>query len=130
MSRGQHVLVVEDDVECAGSLELLLTTLWSCRVSVAHDGAEALATARTDRPDVVLLDLGLPDVDGFGVARALRAMSGARAMLIVAVTGYVTPEYRARALEAGCDAFVAKPFGAEALQGAMRGTVHARATGI
>jgi CheY-like chemotaxis protein len=77
-------------------------------VAVAHDGPSALTLVQHDPPDVVLCDIGLPGMDGYEVARQLRA-NGGRNIRLVAVSGYAQPEDVARAIEVGFDAHVAKP---------------------
>ena len=92
-----RVLVVEDDPDWAESLRLLLH-LYGHRAEVADDGTAALAAARQFAPDVVLLDLGLPGMDGYEVARRLREQPTEKPPLLLAVTGY--GEDGARALSA------------------------------
>jgi PAS domain S-box-containing protein len=101
-----RVLVIEDNEDSAESLRDVLE-LQGHEVSIAHDGPEGLARARTAEPDVVLCDVGIPGIDGYEVARRLRA-SGSRAWL-VALTGYAGAEDVARARQAGFDAHLAKP---------------------
>src|SRR5690606_34358129 len=84
------------------------------RAETAHDGAAALARARAERPDVVLLDIGLPGREGYEVAGILRRELGPAAW-IVAVTGYGAPEDRERVREAGFDAHLVKPVSLRAL---------------
>jgi CheY-like chemotaxis protein len=78
-------------------------------VREARDGASGLAIAAECRPDVALIDIGLPDLDGYEVARRLRAAPGGRRMGLVAITGYGQPEDQKRAFEAGFDAHLTKP---------------------
>ncbi len=78
-------------------------------MSGAADGAAGLAAALVSRPDVVLVDVGLPKMDGYEVARRIRGAAGSWRPLLVALTGYGLPEDRARALEAGFDAHLVKP---------------------
>jgi signal transduction histidine kinase len=107
-SRGLRVLVVEDNLDAAESLSALLR-LWGHEVRVVHDGLAAIDAAREHRPEVVLLDIGLPGLDGYQVARRLRedpAMDGA---LLVAMTGYGQPEDRRRSREAGIHHHFVKP---------------------
>jgi PAS domain S-box-containing protein len=107
--RSQRVLVVEDDVDAAESLKLLLEPNGH-QVAVAHSGAEGLRQARTQKPEVVLCDIGLPgDMDGYAIARALRADPELRSSYLIAMTGYGQDEDRRLAKEAGFDAFLTKP---------------------
>jgi CheY-like chemotaxis protein len=100
--------VVDDNVDQANSIALLLEHAGH-EVQVAHDGLKALELARSTRPEFVFLDLGLPKLDGFEVARALRREPGLAGVRIIAVTGYGQESDRAKALEAGIDQHIVKP---------------------
>jgi PAS domain S-box-containing protein len=104
----RRILVVDDNVDAADSLAVLLR-LEGHEVRVAHDGPAALAAAQAEPPDVVILDLGMPGMDGFEVARRLRALPGLRDVLLVAVTGWAQEEDRRRCFEAGFDGHMPKP---------------------
>ena len=104
----RRVLVVEDHEDCLGTLVDLLAAL-GCDVCFARNGEDALVQAREFLPDVVLLDLGLPGISGYDVARALRADPRTMHMLIVAVTGYGMPSERVLSIEAGIDHHLVKP---------------------
>jgi CheY-like chemotaxis protein/two-component sensor histidine kinase len=106
-ARRRRILVVDDNRDAADTLAELVRMLGH-EAATAFDGPGALSAARADPPDVVLCDIGLPGMDGYAVARALRAEMGARVRL-VAVSGYAQAEDRERALDAGFDAHVAKP---------------------
>ncbi len=103
----RRVLVVDDNRDAAESLADLVSMLGHA-TEVAYDGPSALEKARAHPPDVVLCDIGLPGMDGYEVARALRAQHGP-AIQLVAVSGYAQPEDVRRAGEAGFDAHLAKP---------------------
>ena len=105
---GVRVLVVDDNRDSAETLSLLLEMLGH-EVERAFDGPSALATARAFEPAVVLLDLGLPGMDGYEVARRLRREAWASVCVIIALTGYGRAEDRARSREAGCDHHLTKP---------------------
>ncbi|HUG54371.1 MAG TPA: response regulator [Vicinamibacteria bacterium] len=122
-----RVLVVEDSVDAAEILGELLG-LWGHDVRLAHDGASALRAAREFRPQVILLDIGLPDMDGYAVAHHLRGedLGGA---LLVALTGYVEAQDRARARQAGFDRHLIKPVQPEALQELFREAIDSSASG-
>ncbi|WAS96560.1 ATP-binding protein [Nannocystis punicea] len=120
-----RILVVDDNHDVALSLQLLLETR-GADVRVAHDGAGALAAAREFRPAVVLLDIGLPDMDGYEVGRRLRREPGLERALVIAVTGYGQDDARRRSQDAGFDCHLVKPVSEEALEAALN-TV-ARAT--
>ncbi|HET6410823.1 MAG TPA: ATP-binding protein [Anaeromyxobacter sp.] len=104
----RRVLVVEDNLDAAETLRELLLT-WEHEVEVAHDGIEAVARAHDFRPEVVLCDLGLPRLDGYEVARALRADPSLVGTYLVAVTGYASADDQRRAVEAGFNRHLAKP---------------------
>jgi CheY-like chemotaxis protein len=101
-------LVVDDNSDVTESQATLLRLLGH-EVETANNGAEALRKAKAFRPEIILLDLGMPGMDGFEVARRLRAMPEGRATLLVAQTGWAQAEDRRRTLEAGFDAHFAKP---------------------
>ena len=111
----RRVLVVDDNVDAAEGLRLLLTLL-GMDVRAAHDGASGLVAAAEFRPDLVLLDIGMPDMDGYELARRLRAAHGAQCPTLVVVSGWGQPEDRQRSLDAGIDAHLVKPVGLEQLQ--------------
>jgi signal transduction histidine kinase/ActR/RegA family two-component response regulator len=106
--RPLDVLVVDDSKEAAQSLAFVLGR-WGYEARVAYDGAEALEQAEARRPDVVLLDIGMPGMDGYEVARRLREREGGDKVVLVAVTGYGQEEDRRRAREAGFDYHMVKP---------------------
>jgi signal transduction histidine kinase/ActR/RegA family two-component response regulator len=103
----RHILVVEDCADGRETLRLLLTLLGH-RVETAEDGLRGIDAARANRPRVVLIDIGLPRMDGLQVARKLREEFGQEHFLI-ALTGYARPEDRRQAYEAGFDAHLTKP---------------------
>jgi CheY-like chemotaxis protein len=102
------VLVIEDNVDAGQTLADLLA-LHGHEVRVATGGRAGITLARELHPDVIVCDIGLPDVDGYEVARTLRADAALRSTRLVALTGYAQPEDVRRATEAGFDAHVAKP---------------------
>jgi signal transduction histidine kinase/integral membrane sensor domain MASE1/CheY-like chemotaxis protein len=105
---GRRILVVEDNADVAETLALLLRE-WGHQTLVAHDGHAALEAADRHRPDVVLLDIGLPGMDGYEVARRLRQEYGLSSALLIAVTGYGQEEDRRRSREASIDHHLVKP---------------------
>jgi PAS domain S-box-containing protein len=107
-SAPQRILVVDDNVDAACSLEMLLKSLGH-ETRVVNDGAEALRVAPEYRPSIVLLDIGMPGLDGYEVARRLRAMDGGEALRIVAVTGWGQDTDREKSREAGFDVHLVKP---------------------
>jgi PAS domain S-box-containing protein len=102
------VLVIEDQLDAGQSLAEILE-LEGHRVGLARDGQSGVALARELRPDVVLCDIGLPDVDGYEVARTLRLEASLGHTCLVALSGYAQPDDRRRAREAGFDVHLAKP---------------------
>lgn len=104
----QDILVVDDNVDAAGTTSELLSVLGH-RVWTAHNGKSALQAVRDSAPDVVFLDIGLPDMDGYEVARRLRAMKDVKQPLLVAVTGWGQDKDKQAAKEAGFDHHLTKP---------------------
>ena len=104
----RRVLVVEDNPDAAEAMVLLLRQLGH-EVAMVHDGAAAIEAARSFHADVILLDIGLPGIDGFELARRLRADDGTRDARIVAITGYGQPADRERSTAAGFDLHLVKP---------------------
>jgi len=118
--RPERILVVDDNVDAAETLSRLLR-LSAHEVRVAHDGVSGLAAAREMNPDVVLLDIGLPKLNGLEVARSLRARVDGSRPLLVAVTGFGQAEDRARTAAAGFDHHLTKPVDPKLLQKLMQG---------
>ena len=108
LDKGCRVLVVDDNVDLANSLAMLLE-MSGHEVRIFHDGPSALEAALLYRPDVVLLDIGLPGFDGFEVARRIRQQSALKNIVLVAMTGYARDTERQRSLEAGFDHHLVKP---------------------
>jgi signal transduction histidine kinase len=106
--RSRSILIVEDNDDARESLRLLLESLGH-RVIEAGDGQRGLALALNLQPEVVLIDLGLPGLDGYEVARALRSSATGKTAALIAVTGYGQAEDRRRSKEAGFDAHLVKP---------------------
>jgi len=105
---GLHVLVVEDNEDGRESLRELLE-IWGHQVSVAGSGPEGVEMAFSIRPEVALVDIGLPGLDGNEVARRIRLVLGGDELSLIAMTGYGQPEDRRRALQAGFDCYLVKP---------------------
>lgn len=117
--RRVRILVVEDNPDSAESLRMLLTSQGH-EVTLAHSGTEGVEIAHRARPDVVVCDIGLPGMDGYAVARAIRQDPETRGARLIAVTGYGQDEDRCRALESGFDTHLVKPADPEALLGLLR----------
>ena len=114
----RRVLVVDDNLDAGASIGALLKSM-NCESLVIDDGTEALRAAREWRPDLVFLDIGLPGMDGYQVARALRAASLEPMPVIVALTGWGQDVDKRRAKEAGFDLHLVKPVEVEDLQRAL-----------
>ena len=116
---GRRVLVVDDNRDSAESIALLVE-IWGHEVRTAFDGPSALDIAAAYRPEVILLDIGLPGMDGYEVARRLRQGAGGGPVL-VAMTGYGMEEDRRRSREAGFDHHLVKPVDPEGLRVLLAG---------
>ena len=106
--RPLRVLVVDDDRDNVDSLGILLQA-WNCSPILAYDGVSALEKCRSLQPDVVLLDLGLPQLDGLSVARQMRALAGMESVFLIALTGFGQVTDRRLSQEAGFDLHLLKP---------------------
>jgi signal transduction histidine kinase/ActR/RegA family two-component response regulator len=113
--RRLRVLIVEDNVDAAEMLEFVVSSLGHI-TRLAHDGAAALTAATEFVPDVIFLDIGLPVMNGYAVARGLRGMPEFNHVHIAAVTGWGQEEDRRKAREAGCDSHFTKPLSPAALE--------------
>lgn len=109
MPAGRRILVVDDNLGAAQMLSLLLTKLGNHQVESAYDGESALEKAALLRPEIVLLDIGLPGMNGYEVARAMRRMRELDGVILAALTGYGQEEDRQKSKEAGFDAHLVKP---------------------
>ena len=114
--RGRRILAVDDNVDSALALSRLLK-ISGHDVHTAHDGVAALVQAGELAPEVVLLDIGLPGMDGYEVARRLRADPSSRRVQIIAISGYGQDQDRVRSREAGFDHHLVKPVDVDALLG-------------
>ena len=116
-----RILLVEDNDDVSEAMEQILA-MDGHTVSVAHTGAQALETVRIFRPNVVLLDIGLPDMDGYQVARRIRDQRDQNELphlAIVALSGYGNERQRLQAREAGCDDHLVKPVNLETLHSVL-----------
>jgi len=104
----RRILVVDDNVDAAESLAMMLTMTGN-ETLTAHDGLEALDVAAAFRPDVMLLDIGMPKLNGYEVCRRLRKESWGKDMVVIALTGWGQEEDKRRSLEARIDAHLVKP---------------------
>jgi len=122
----RRVLVIDDDRDAAESMTVLLE-LWGHEVRTAYSGPEAVGLAAAYLPDAVLLDIGLPRMNGYDVAQRLRELPGCETAMLVAVTGYGQDEDRRRSREAGFDHHLTKPVEPMTLQGLLASAPCARA---
>jgi CheY-like chemotaxis protein len=104
----RRIVVVEDHADARTALEMVLN-LDGHRVRTVAEGPEAVDVILAEQPDVALIDIGLPGIDGHEVARRLRAAPEGRDLVLVALTGYGRPDDARRAREAGFDAHLVKP---------------------
>jgi CheY-like chemotaxis protein len=110
----RRILVVDDNQDSAHSLALLLK-LAGHEAHIANDGVEAVEAAAKFQPDAILLDIGLPKLNGYEAARRIREQRGEKGLVIVALTGWGQEEDRRRSKEAGFDAHMVKPVDHDAL---------------
>jgi CheY-like chemotaxis protein len=116
----RRVLIVDDNEDSANSLAMILK-LGGHETASVYTAVDALQRAAAFRPDVVLLDIGLPGMDGYEVAQKMRELPGLRDIRLVAVTGYGRSDDRLRAREAGFDDHLIKPVEYAVLERALAG---------
>ncbi|MBV8342942.1 MAG: response regulator, partial [Gammaproteobacteria bacterium] len=114
-----RVLIVDDNDDAAETLRLLMKSLCSGEVYTASNGPMALEAAAKLKPDVVLLDLGMPGMDGYELARRMRAEPWGKDALLIALTGWGQEQYRRRSQEAGFDRHMIKPADVDALRSVL-----------
>jgi CheY-like chemotaxis protein len=119
-----RVLIADDNVDGSKSLGMFLE-LSGHHVTLAHDGLSTLSTAERLRPQIIVLDIGMPGMNGYEVARELRKQSWAQDVLLIALTGWGQESDRAKAMEAGFDLHFTKPVDPSVLQAAFSGKDHA-----
>ncbi len=118
-ARPHRVLIVDDNEDAAETLRLLMKSIGGGDVRAASNGPDALLVAAQLRPDVVLLDLGMPGMDGYELARRMRAESWGKEALLVALTGWGQEQHRRRSHEAGFDRHMIKPADVDALRSVL-----------
>jgi two-component system cell cycle response regulator DivK len=111
-----RILVIEDNEDNLSLIRLLLERA-NYEVIPAGDGFTGLNLARSEHPDLILLDLAMPEMDGWEVAHKLKSDMITKSIPVIAVTAHALPRDRERAMEAGCDAFIVKPFSVAKLIG-------------
>jgi CheY-like chemotaxis protein len=117
-STARRILVVDDNPDAADSLKVLLG-IWGHVVEIAYDGVSALQLARGFDPELVFLDIGLPEMNGYEVARRLRDEAGLARARFIALSGYGTERDRLRSSEAGFDLHLVKPVDPQSLPGVI-----------
>ncbi len=117
-SRGLRILVVEDHPDTAQSTAFLLG-IWGHSVQICPDGRGCVPAAEAFRPDVILLDIGLPGADGYQVARQVRGRLSGKGLWLIAVTGFGQDRDRQRSQEAGIDYHLLKPVDPELLRSVL-----------
>lgn len=121
--RGQRTILVVDDFD---DTRLLLRT-WlqrkGFRVVEAEDGNQAIAAAESQRPDLIIMDVEMPELDGLAATRKIRELRDLRALPIVAVSAYGADQYREHALKAGCNEYVSTPFEPQELERVIRSLI-------
>ena len=120
MTEDALVLIGEDEPDNQVILQTVVESLVGARAEVAGNGLAVLASVERERPRMILLDLMLPALDGFQVARQLKADPATRSIPIVAVSAMARADDREAALAAGCDEFVRKPFELDDLENMIR----------
>ena len=119
-----RTILVVDDFD---DTRLLLRT-WlerkGFRVVEAEDGIEAIAMAQSEFPDLIIMDMEMPELDGLKATRRIREVQGLRAVPIVGVSAYGADQFREKAIAAGCDEYVSTPFEPDSLEGLIRSLVH------
>ncbi|MGH8215839.1 MAG: PAS domain S-box protein [Rhodanobacteraceae bacterium] len=122
-STPRRILVVDDNADAADSLGLLLK-FNGHETHVVYSGKEALASIESFQPDIAVLDIGLPEMNGYDLAREIRKMPQAKTLRLIALTGYGQVEDQQRAYAAGFDGHLVKPVTMAALEHAMAGIPH------
>lgn len=117
------ILVVDDNTSGAQTLSMLLD-LDGYEVSVVNCGEDAIHHVDRFKPAMILLDIGLPDMSGYDVARRIRGLPHGHVPFIMAVTGWGTEEDQERAREAGCDLHMTKPVNFEHLERVLKNSAH------
>ena len=119
-----RTILVVDDFD---DTRLLLRT-WlerkGFRVVEAEDGIEAIELAQTVAPDLIIMDMEMPELDGLKATRRIRQVQGLATIPIVAVSAYGADQFRDQAIAAGCDEYVSTPFEPDSLEGIIRSLVH------
>ncbi|HEX8281819.1 MAG TPA: response regulator [Pyrinomonadaceae bacterium] len=116
VSSGQKTVLVVDDYDDMRDMTKRALEAFGYRVVEAANGAEAVRVAQTESPDLILMDLSMPNMDGFATIHRLRRLVGLRDVPIIALSAHTAREVREDALAAGCCEFITKPFHLERLR--------------
>ena len=119
----QRILVVDDNRDAADTLSMLLEFL-HYDVRTAYDGQQAVAIATEFEPQLVILDINMPVMDGYEAAKVLRGRSEQQRMVLIALTAVATPEARDKAMQAGFDIHLRKPVDGSELTGLLERVLH------
>ena len=115
----KRILIIEDQEDNRAIMRDLLSTAGYALIE-AVDGEEGVRLARSERPDLILMDIQLPVLDGYEATRQIRATADLKSVPIIAVTSYALSGDEAKTREAGCDSYVAKPFSPRELLAEVR----------
>lgn len=115
MTQSRRILIVEDNRDLAAMLQLVLEEAGH-QVYLAYDGSAGLEAYQEHRPEVMLVDIGLPDIDGIAVGTEVRKQSASNELLLITMTGFSDPAYARRSKEAGFDHHFTKPMGIKDLR--------------
>jgi CheY-like chemotaxis protein len=125
----RRILLIEDNQDAGEMMEIMLSA-YGHTIFLAGNGPEGLASAVMHQPELILIDIGLPEMDGYQVAKALRDNPETRHIHLIALTGYGLEEDRQRSLEAGFDLHLVKPIHAEDLHIAIQAVKDTRGNNI
>src|SRR5215211_7404564 len=114
--KSQRTILVAEDFEDTRRLMRLWLQRVGYRVVEASNGLEAIAVARAERPDLIIMDIEMPEMDGLEATRRIREEEGLRDVVIIAVSAYGAEQFRGRALAAGCTDYLSTPFDPEELK--------------
>jgi len=114
----ERILVVDDDRDTANTLARLVS-MFGYETRAIYDGQEAVMQAATLEPEMALIDIGMPDMDGYGIAKRIRQLPGGTHTILVAVTGWTRPDDKRQAYACGFDLHVAKPVDLPTLKGLL-----------
>lgn len=125
----KKILIVEDDLMIRDVLSRLLV-IEGYEVITANDGLQGVQRARTNRPDLIIMDMGLPQLNGWQATHRIRSMPATQTIPIIALTAYAMKEDRTKCLNVGCDEYEPKPVDFERLAAKVKLLLHGRPTGL